>query len=347
MLSRDPKNAEPIPLRTTEFDLTMTILHSATDNKDVQSRVRMFCEWMGDDQPWYEPDLAAYRDHLLAEGKAPATVSAHLSSVRGAYCRHISDNSTRQMLYGALAPRGAPPADQKAFVDELITRVENAIRPEAAPVEVTEHQDEPDSAQLRLTRAQAEALMGAPGVDTIKGVRDTAIIALLLCTGIREGELCNLDVADLRQELGGELALHVRDGKGSKARLVPYGELDWCLAIVQKWLEKAGIDDGPVFRGLYKGGSLRPGRLSVRAVGYILPEYPIAVNGESVEVKPHDCRRTYAKLMYESGADLLAIKDNLGHKDVKTTLGYIGVQDASRRRPKAIYSFNLVALAEA
>ena len=44
-----------------------------------------------------------------------------------------------------------------------------------------------------------------------------------------------LDVGDLRQRLGGELALHVREGKGARERLVPYGDLDWCLAVVDAW----------------------------------------------------------------------------------------------------------------
>ena len=121
--------------------------------------------------------------------------------------------------------------------------------------------------------------------------------------------MCALDVDDLRQELGGELALHIREGKGAKERLVPYSELDWCLVIVDKWLAAAGIDDGPVFRGLYKGGkSLRPGHLSVRAVEFILQEYPITKNGDVVHVKPHDCRRTYARRLYEAGTDLVAIQ---------------------------------------
>lgn len=109
------------------------------------------------------------------------------------------------------------------------------------------------------------------------GLRDTAVIALMLCTGIREGELSALEVKDLRQKLGGELALLVLEVKGTKERLVPYGELDWCLVVVDKWLEAAGISSGPVFRGLYKGGKkLRPGRLSLRAIEYITTAYPIA-----------------------------------------------------------------------
>ena len=81
---------------------------------------------------------------------------------------------------------------------------------------------------------------------------------------------------------------------------MPYGELEWVLAIVDKWREAAGVDQGPVFRGFYKGHrkvrpgyrKLRPGQLSVRAVEYIVGAYPVRMGGERVRVKPHDLRRT-------------------------------------------------------
>lgn len=79
--------------------------------------------------------------------------------------------------------------------------LENALDPAAAPVTTKTSQDRPDAAQLRLTREQANALLVAPGLDDLRGLRDTAVIALLLCTGLREGELHALEVHDLRQEL--------------------------------------------------------------------------------------------------------------------------------------------------
>jgi site-specific recombinase XerD len=167
------------------------------------------------------------------------------------------------------------------------------------------------------------------------------MLALALCTGLREAELVGLDVGDLRQHLGGELALHVREGKGRKGRLVPYGELSWVLVLVDAWLDEAGIESGPVFRGLYRGGRVRETRLTTRAVRYILRGYPIAISGDLVALAPHDLRRTYARLLYDHGTDLVAIQQNLGHAQIETTLGYIGTLDADKRRPGAILSFDL------
>jgi len=286
---------------------------------------------------------------MLASGKARSTVAAYLSTVRACYRAVITDNAIRQMLFDQAAQEIGldAPADRKAWVDEVLTRIENAIDPAKSKVRQITRQDVPDSEHLRLTGEQASSLLAAPGVITLAGLRDTSIIALLLCTGVREAELCSLDVKDLRQTLGGELALHIREGKGCKERLVPYGALDWALVIVDKWLGVTGISGGPVFHGFYKGCKrLRPGRLSVRAVGYILDAYPITVGGRIRTVKPHDCRRTYARRLHDAGMELVAIQQNLGHSDLRTTLKYVGALDAERRRAPLIYSFDLARLNE-
>ena len=314
-------------------------------DKHARYRLGKFQNWLeqsGD--KWYQPDMIAYRTHLL-ENYAPATARAHLSTIRARYDAIVRDNATRDALYQLAEQTADNPADRKAFVDEVIERMKNAADPKHTTVKVKVRQDRPDSDQLRLTNEQASALLAAPGVDTIQGLRDTAIIALMLCTGVREAELSTLVVNDLRQRLGGELALHVREGKGCKERLIPYGELSWVLAIIDQWLERACIQAGPVFRGFYKGGhKLRPGRLSVRAIEYILASYSIMVDGELTPAKPHDLRRTYARLLYDASVDLIAIQQNLGHADIKTTLGYIGELDADRRRAPALYTFDLSQL---
>ena len=317
-------------------------------NKDSRYRLGKFADWLSSTgKPWYEPNLADYRDQVL-KGYAPATASAHLSTIRARFRTILHDNETRDILYARVAEAISQiktfdtPASRKACVDEILIRLSNAIDPGESKVKRKTSQDKPDSAHLRLTTEQANYLLSLPGVETLVGLRDTAILAMLLCTGIREGELAALDVPDLRQTLGGALALHVREGKGCKERLVPYGELEWVLAIVDKWLDLAEIDDGPIFRGFYRGNRiLRPGRLSVRAIEYIVGSYPVMAAGEMVTVKPHDLRRTYARRLYDAGFDLVAIQQNLGHADVKTTLGYIGTLDADQRRPPAVFSFDL------
>lgn len=338
------------------------VLISAGADKDQESRLRRFCGWLVETgRDWHtDPALARYRDYLLERGRvrgdgglAPRTVKAHVSTVRARYNELLTDNSVRDALEiavrRALDQRGDPygPADVEALVNRKLARLRNAIDPAKSEVAVTEAQDVADSEHLRLTTAQATGLVNAPGTDTLRGLRDTALFALMLATGIRAAEAAALEVEDLRQSLGGELALHVQHGKGNKARLIPYGAMDWVLVVVEAWLSAAGIASGPVFRGFYRGyNTVRETALTTRAIQDILAEYPISVNGELVTLTPHDLRRTYAKLMYTAGVDLLSIQQNLGHSDSRTTLGYIGAMDAQARRAPAMIDFDVSALRE-
>lgn len=334
--------------------MSLSIQHTAglllpgTDNKDHISRLSQFVAWLHDTgRNWTTPDLAAYRDALRARGLAPTSVRAHLSTIRGRYAQLMRDNRVRDSLYElARATLDQPtPADAKAFVDEALTRLEHDLHPDNAPVRVVQYQDVDDALHYRLTAAQANALLAAPDVDHNIGMRDAAIIAMLLCTGLREAELCALEVDDMRVVYGGALSVRVREGKGAKQRIIPYGDLEWVLALVDAWLRRLAIYEGPVFRGFYKGArKVRPTPITPRAVQYILSNYPIMIDGDLVTVRPHDLRRTYARRLYEAGVELVAIQQNLGHADLKTTLGYIGALDADSRRPPSIYHFDLSRL---
>jgi site-specific recombinase XerD len=333
---------------------------SGAFDKNRRSRLNQFIEWLdAAGGHWHRPDLTAYRDYLLDRDEetyrdargytrtrralSPAAAQAHLSTIRGRYAVLLKDNSARDMLYDLAAQRTDDITERKAFVDEMVTRIRNAVDPIHSKVKVPTKQDQADSEHLRLTIDQANALVAAPGLGTVKALRDTAIIALALCTGAREAELAALEIPDLRQTLGGELALHIREGKGAKERLVPYGALDWCLAIVDKWLELAGIDAGRVFRSVDRHGNIGDS-ITPLAIQHVLKSYPISIGGQRRMVKPHDLRRTYARRQYEAGLDLVSLQQNLGHASTETTLNYIGKLDADKRRAKAVFSFDLSAL---
>jgi len=179
-------------------------------------------------------------------------------------------------------------------------------------------------------------LVLTPGVDTLKGLRDTAMMAILLCTGVRAAELLALNVDDLQVMFRSTLALRVQSGKGSKQRLIPYGAQDWGLTLTQQWLDRAGISSGAVFVGMRKGDNFyltkegKHVRLSERSLEYTLRDYPISIDGELRTVTPHDLRRTYARQLYLTETDLTAIQQNMGHEGQDITLGYIGTLDRQR-----------------
>ena len=313
----------------------------------VKTRLVTYVAWLDQTaRSWLNPDLAAYRDHLLHHhrsprrpkrqpGLFPQTVKSHLVTIRGRYQQLLRSNQVRQMIFD-LVPATATAADRKALVDEILVRIQNAIHPTTATVKTVEVQDHADGDNLRLTAGQVEDLLRAPGLDTLAGLRDTAVIAVLATTGLREAELAALNVDDLRQSYDGVPALLIRSGKGSKQRLVPYGDGAWSLAYVDAWLNAAGIVDGPAFRGLYKGGRLRPGRLTTRSINRIFGAYRVAVNGMPHQVNPHDLRRTYAKLLHDAGMPLTYIASNLGHVSIDTTATYVGRGDGRQRQPGSV-----------
>lgn len=336
----------------TKNDLTQPILGGElpphSDNKNVVSQVRRYNGWLIDTgRRLYQPDLVAYRDHLLAT-LAPASVKAHLSSIRRSYKVLVNSLAHRQALIAYL--EGQFPNEDfatiKAKADELELRLARATDPERSQVKEVTVQDEADSKHIRLTPAQGAALMMQPDVTTLRGRRDVAIIALMLATGLREGEIVKLVVDDLYQTYGGVPALRVQSGKGAKARMVPFGDMLWARQIVEIWLNNR--ETGPVFTAMRRGrGDMvdqhttgRP--MTTRSVQRMLKRYPISIDGTPTTVTPHDLRRSYARNLFLAGIPTEVIRQNLGHVDVKTTQDYIGVLDGSTRAPVSVYDASQV-----
>lgn len=336
--------------------------------KNARARVGHFCTWLADVNgqklealtiaDLLTVNLNQYRDYLLAgsgdrKPVGKSTVVAYLSTIRRILRDMATDNAWRDSIYQSTPlEAGETYADHKARVDEIIQRVTNAGSVAAGKVKLTTVQDETAERHIRLTEAQAQRLIELVTFHNarapLQAARNAAIVALLLCTGIREFELTALQVADLKAtNEAGDLCLLVRKGKGSKQRLVPYGELAWCLEFVYRWLDMAGITEGAVFRGLYNPAAngrqkVRQAAMSENAVQGVLsgdparrlPPCGFTSAGEPINPAPHDLRRTYAKLQYGAGMEPIAIQQNLGHDDLKTTLKYIGKLDSAARRGK-------------
>ncbi len=328
------------------------ILMPRQPTKDQKTRLGFFIDWLAQtNRAWHHPDLAAYRDYLLntreridKRGRKipapllPQSASAHLSTIRGRYQELASSNDVRERLYDLVNPDDSE-AEQSAMVNEYFMRMMNDVHPTAAPIKLIEKQDSADSEHLRLKPYQVEALVRAPGISSLRGLRDTALMTLMVCTGIRAAEAAGLRVDDLRQRLGGELSLRVREGKGGKQRLIPYGPLEWCLVYVDGWLEQAGISGEAVFRGILRDGkTVRIKGIGPWLVNDIMNSYPILIDGGLRSVKPHDLRRTYARNAYDFGMDLERIRQNLGHASLQTTQTYIGELDGTQRHPPSMFA---------
>jgi site-specific recombinase XerD len=292
-------------------------------NKDVISRVKKYCQWLwSESRNWLKPNLAAYRDFLLLSLSEGSTKS-NLSTIRKSYERLTRK---RDLIFQAM-PADVSLETRLLVLSEIIEQIRDAIHPDESRVKTVTIQDESDI--IRLTISQANSLIWKPGRFTPLQIRDTAIISFLLATGIRAAELIAVKTDDLRHRLADNLALLVRHGKGNKQRLIPYGDNTECLMLIDHWLNIAGISEGYVFQAYYNGKA--QGQLTTRQIRNILAKYPIVIEGTRRIIKPHDLRRTYARIAYFAGMPLLGIQQNLGHADIKTTEGYIGTLDASHR----------------
>lgn len=321
-----------------------TILIPPNGNKDALSRARLYVAYLDQNNlHWYRPDLAKYAAFLKERGLVPSSIEAHLSSIRRQYRRVIKD---RDGFYSFVGPEFAAASDRKAVVDEMIVRIENAIDPEAVKISVTTIQDRTDTQHVRLTVQEASALMLEPvrvyGRRSFRAARDTALLAIMLCTGIREAEVAALVVSDLRQRVEGELGLLIQHGKGNKQRFIPYGELTVGLELCEQWLRMADVrgPDAAVFWSFYgRDHDQLRGRLSTRRIGDLVRSYAIWRDGEYITVAPHDLRRTYARRQYDAGMGLNELRLNMGHTTLEMTAHYVGDTNIRDRRNRAVFSY--------
>jgi integrase/recombinase XerC len=165
-----------------------------------------------------------------------------------------------------------------------------------------------------LTVDDALRLMNAPQGNAVDDLRDRAVLETLYSTGIRASELVGINFEDINRN---DHLIRIR-GKGRKERIVPVGSkaLD---AIDAYSARKNDKDRGA---SIFTGPSGK--RLTARTVQRILGNYRKKL-GLSQKASPHTLRHSFATHLLESGADLRAIQELLGHASLSTTQRYTHV----------------------
>jgi len=251
-------------------------------------------------------EFMAWHQTTGQSGFTKATVQAHVSALRAA---GVSASSINQRLT-AIRKLAGELADN-AIIDhstaQAISRVEG-VRVEGKRL------------GNWLTKDQAQTLLGLPNVATVKGLRDRAILAILLGCGLRREECAGLTVEHIQQREGRWVVVDLV-GKRSKTRSVPMPS--WAKFAIDSYLLAAGIADGPLFRALRRGDHITAQGMTAQAVFDVVKTYAKEIG---VDVRPHDLRRTFAKLAHKGAAPIEQIQLSLGHSSVQTTERYIGVQ---------------------
>ena len=175
-----------------------------------------------------------------------------------------------------------------------------------------------------MTLDVVEELMEMPDLNTIAGVRDRAILELLYGSGLRVSELVGLDIENI--SMNERLAKVL--GKGQKERIVPFGQK--ALAALEKYLAARPALAAKVKPPQNSGRNAcflnlkRGQRLTTRSVGNIVDRY-VSLLAKKLKAHPHTLRHTFATHMLDSGADLRAIQELLGHESLSTTQRYTHV----------------------
>jgi integrase/recombinase XerD len=179
-----------------------------------------------------------------------------------------------------------------------------------------------------LSEAQVEALLNAPDVSTPLGLRERTMLELMYASGLRVSELVTLKVVELSLNDG---VLRIT-GKGSKTRLVPFGEQ------ARHWLERylkearGQILDGQVDDALFVTGR---GGAMTRQMFWVVIKKHAARAGINAPLSPHTLRHAFATHLLNHGADLRVVQLLLGHSDISTTQIYTHV---ARERLKHLHA---------
>ena len=165
---------------------------------------------------------------------------------------------------------------------------------------------------------EVDALIAAPDINTLAGVRDLAMLELMYATGLRVSELVSLKMSAVNLEVGYLRSL----GKGSKERVVPIGD------IAKTTIENYVINARPLFQKKCRTEDLfltrRGNAMTRQGFWKILKKYSIKAKIVGT-VSPHALRHAFATHLLERGADLRSVQKMLGHADISSTQIYTHV----------------------
>jgi len=161
-----------------------------------------------------------------------------------------------------------------------------------------------------LEPEEAQKLLRQPNKRYPTGLRNKAIISVMLHCGLRLSETCNLKPGDINLSKG---KLRVVSGKGSKDRdlAIP----DYLIDLLNTWRKIRP-------KSKYFFPTLKGKKLSGRYIQQMVKRYSQKA-GVSKNITPHTLRHTYATHYYRQTKDIETLRRILGHSDISTTTIYI------------------------
>jgi site-specific recombinase XerD len=257
-----------------------------------------FFAWYREAAPggFHKAAVQGYRVELERRGLAPATITLRISAIRK-LALEAADN-------GLLAPEIAAGIARVKGPRRLGVRAGNW-----------------------LSLDQAEQLLQAPDPSTPKGLRDRALLGVLLGCGLRRNEAAVLSFDHLQQRNGRWVIVDL-EGKHGRIRSIPMP--GWAKVAINAWAAAAGLHTNRVFRAVRKSGRVSTDTLTAQAIFETVVEYAASLG---LRITPHDLRRTFAHLAHRGRAPLEQIQFSLGHASILTTERYLGIKQDLTHAP--------------
>src|SRR6266702_6710077 len=169
--------------------------------------------------------------------------------------------------------------------------------------------------------------MVATAPDSLAGLRDRALLLLGFGGAFRRSELVALDVADIAETETG-LLVAIRGSKTDQERqgetiAIARGDIACPVKALRAWLDAAGIEAGPIFRPVDKGGTVRCSRLTCRSVANIVKAYAARAGFDAGTFSGHSLRSGFLTSAAGKGASIFKMMDVSRHKSVDTLRGYV------------------------
>jgi integrase/recombinase XerD len=264
----------------------------------------------------YRRDLTLYAVWLLAQGLAGGQLDATCEADLNAYFafKHEASKATSANRRLTVLKRYFRWAlRERRLAEDPTLKLQSARQALRVPKTMSE--------------AQVDALLAAPD-DSSLGLRDKAMLELMYASGLRVSELVNLKTYHLGMNDG---VLRVM-GKGSKERLVPFGQV--AREGITNYLAAARPD---ILGGQQTDDLFVTARGSAmsRVMFWMLVKKYAQVAGIHAPLSPHTLRHAFATHLLNHGADLRAVQMLLGHADISTTTIYTHV---ARERLKSLHA---------
>ena len=247
--------------------------------KAYEADISSFFQWLDNEDLKYknlqEDHINQYISFLFQRKMRSSSVNRKISSIKSFYIFLVKRNFVKN-----------------SPLNDLVTPKQEKYLPES------------------MSEAEVDKLLNSPDVSNKIENRDKAMIEMLYATGMRISELVNLKITDVDMK---RCVVKVF-GKGSKERLVPFGET--ALDSLRSYLnEREQSSSKEIFL------SNRGKKMTRVAFWQRVKVYLIRENLKN-SISPHTLRHAFATHLLNRGADLRSVQLLLGHSDLSTTQIY-------------------------